>query len=81
VSLPRPDYPSAAKSVGAQGRVVIELMIDETGKVVKARAISGHPLLQKAAVAAALQARFSPTMLSGEPVSIIGTISYTFLLQ
>ncbi len=56
-------------------------MIDESGKVVKARAISGHPLLQKAAVAAALQARFSPTMLSGEPVSIIGTISYTFLLQ
>jgi VWFA-related protein/TonB family protein len=81
VSLPRPDYPSSAKSVGAQGRVVVELMVDETGKVVKARAISGHPLLQKAAVAAALQARFSPTMLSGEPVSIIGTISYTFLLQ
>jgi Ca-activated chloride channel family protein len=81
VSLPKPDYPSSAKSVGAQGRVVVELMIDETGKVVKARAISGHPLLQKAAVAAALQARFSPTMLSGEPVSIIGTISYTFLLQ
>jgi Ca-activated chloride channel family protein len=81
VNLPKPDYPSSAKSVGAQGRVVVELMVDETGKVVKARAISGHPLLQKAAVAAALQARFSPTMLSGEPVSIIGTISYTFLLQ
>jgi TonB family protein len=81
VSLPKPDYPTAAKSVGAQGRVVVELTIDEAGKVVKARAVSGHPLLQKAAVAAALQARFSPTMLSGEPVSITGTISYTFLLQ
>jgi VWFA-related protein/TonB family protein len=81
VSLPKPDYPSAAKSVGAQGRVVVELTIDETGKVIKARAVSGHPLLQKAAVAAALQARFSPTVLSGEPVSITGTISYTFLLQ
>jgi Ca-activated chloride channel family protein len=81
VSLPRPDYPAAAKSVGAQGRVVVELTIDERGKVIKARAVSGHPLLQKAAVAAALQARFSPTMLSGEPVSITGTISYTFLLQ
>jgi Ca-activated chloride channel family protein len=81
VNLPKPEYPSAAKSVGAQGRVVVELTIDEAGKVVKARAISGHPLLQKAAVAAALQARFSPTVLSGEPVSITGTISYTFLLQ
>lgn len=81
VSLPRPDYPSTAKTVGAQGKVVVELTIDETGKVVKARAVSGHPLLQKAAVAAALQARFSPTILSGEPVSITGTISYNFMLQ
>jgi len=48
---------------------------------VKARAVSGHPLLQKAAVAAALQARFSPTMLSGEPVRVTGTISYSFMLQ
>jgi Ca-activated chloride channel family protein len=81
INLPRPEYPSTAKSVGAQGRVVVELIIDETGKVTKARAVSGHPLLHKAAVAAALQARFSPTILSGEPVSITGTISYTFLLQ
>jgi protein TonB len=81
VSLPKPDYPSTAKSVGAQGKVVVELTIDETGKVVKARAVSGHPLLQKAAVAAALQARFSPTMLSGEPVRVTGTISYSFMLQ
>jgi Ca-activated chloride channel family protein len=81
INLPKPEYPSTAKSVGAQGRVVVELVIDETGKVTKARAVSGHPLLHKAAVAAALQARFSPTILSGEPVSITGTISYTFLLQ
>lgn len=81
VSLPKPEYPSTAKSVGAQGKVVVELTIDETGKVVKARAVSGHPLLQKSAVAAALQARFSPTILSGEPVSITGTISYNFMLQ
>ena len=81
VSLPKPEYPSTAKTVGAQGKVVVELTIDETGKVTKARAVSGHPLLQKAAVAAALQARFSPTLLSGEPVSITGTISYSFLLQ
>lgn len=81
VNLPKPEYPSNAKTVGAQGKVVVELTIDETGKVVKARAVSGHPLLQKAAVAAALQARFSPTILSGEPVSITGTISYSFMLQ
>ncbi|HYY96938.1 MAG TPA: energy transducer TonB, partial [Pyrinomonadaceae bacterium] len=81
VSLPKPDYPAAAKSAGAEGRVVVELTIDETGKVIKARAVSGHPLLQKAAVAAALQARFSPTILSGAPVSVTGTINYTFLLQ
>ena len=80
VSLPRPGYPSAAKSVGAAGTVVVEVTIDEQGKVVGARAISGHPFLQQAAVQAARQARFSPATLSGEPVKIKGTISYVFTL-
>ncbi len=55
------------------------MTIDEKGKVIAARAISGPLLLQSAAVSAARQAKFSPTTVSGEPVKIIGTISYTFI--
>jgi Ca-activated chloride channel family protein len=79
ISLPKPVYSQAAKSAGASGKVVVEVTIDEQGKVVEARAVSGPPLLQQAAIVAARQARFSPTILSGEPVKVQGTISYMFV--
>ncbi|MDT7687856.1 MAG: Ca-activated chloride channel [Acidobacteriota bacterium] len=80
LSLPRPTYPAAARESGASGKVVVEVTIDEQGKIIEARAVSGHPFLQKAAVAAALQARFSPATLSGSPVKVKGIINYVFTL-
>jgi periplasmic protein TonB len=79
ISLPKPVYPQAAKMAGASGKVVIEVLINEDGKVVEARVVSGHPLLQHAAVVAAKQARFSPAIHFGEPVKVQGTISYIFV--
>ena len=78
ISLPKPTYPQAARNSGAWGKVVVEVMIDEQGKIIEAHAISGHPFLQQAAVQAARQARFEPAMLSGRPVKIKGTINYVF---
>ncbi|HVF56101.1 MAG TPA: VWA domain-containing protein [Pyrinomonadaceae bacterium] len=78
-NLPKPLYPQTAKSAGASGKVIVEVTIDEKGKVIEARASSGHPLLQAAAASAARQARFSPTLLSGEAVKVKGTIVYTFV--
>lgn len=80
VSLPKPNYPESAKSVRAQGLVVVEVVIDTNGKVISARAVSGPSVLQQAAVQAAQQARFSPTTLSGQPVRVAGTINYNFAL-
>jgi Ca-activated chloride channel family protein len=81
VSLPKPIYPLAAQNMGAAGVVTVEVVVDETGKVISARALSGHPLLQTACVNAARLARFSPTILSGQAVKVLGTITYTFLRQ
>jgi TonB family protein len=61
------------------GTVIVEVMLDETGKVISARAQSGHPLLLSSCVNAARQARFSPTILSGQAVRVLGTITYTFM--
>jgi len=55
------------------------VIVDEQGNVISARAISGHPLLQAAAVAAARQAKFQPTFLMGEPVKVNGVITYNFV--
>jgi len=81
ISLPRPVYPAAARNAGASGKVVVEVTINEEGKVIEARAVSGHPMLPQAAVQAARLAKFSPAMLSGQPVKVTGTISYTFVWQ
>ena len=76
--LPKPDYPAEAYNAKASGTVVVQVTIDEQGGVVAAHAVSGHPLLQAACVAAARQARFSPTTLMGEPVKVNGVITYNF---
>lgn len=77
-SLPKPAYPAAAKAINAKGTVTVQVTIDESGRVVSASATSGHPLLRAAAVSAAQSARFSPTLLSGQPVKVTGVITYNF---
>ena len=79
ISLPKPAYPPAAKAVRAGGSVSVQVLIDEEGRVVSASAVSGHPLLQQAAVSAARGARFSPTLLSGQAVKVSGVITYNFV--
>lgn len=81
ISLPKPGYPPIAKSAHASGTVVVQVTIDENGNVISANAVSGHPLLRAASVAAARGARFSPTKLSGQPVKVTGVITYNFVAQ
>ena len=81
ISKPQPAYPPIAKAARASGTVTVQILVDESGRVVSASAVSGHPLLQQAAVSAARQARFSPTLLSGQPVKVSGVITYNFVLQ
>src|ERR1041385_7030299 len=81
INLPKPAYPPIARAAHASGTVVVQVLIDENGNVVSAHAVSGHPLLQGAAVGAARQAKFSPTKLSGQPVKVTGVIQYNFVAQ
>jgi TonB family protein len=81
ISKPQPAYPPIAISARASGVVTVQILVNEEGKVISASAVSGHPLLLQAAVAAARQARFSPTLLSGQPVKVSGVITYNFVLQ
>jgi TonB family protein len=81
ISLPRPEYPKAARSAHASGTVTVQVVIDETGNVTSAHAVEGHPLLEAASVEAAKTARFSPTRLCGEPVRVTGIIVYNFVAQ
>jgi TonB family protein len=79
--LPKPVYPDIARAARASGTVVVQILIDEEGNVLSAKAVSGHPLLQEASVAAAREAKFAPTRLSGQPVKVMGVIQYNFVVQ
>lgn len=75
IYMPVPEAPAG----DANGVVLVAIMVDESGSVIEARAVSGPQHLHAAAVAAARLARFSPTLLMGEPVRVTGTLSYNFV--
>ncbi len=79
VSLPKPPYPPAARAVRASGSVTVQVLVDESGRITSATAVSGHPLLRNAAVQAAREAVFNPTLLAGKPVKVSGVITYNFV--
>jgi len=76
-----PAYPPLAKAARISGAVVVELTIDESGDVISARPVSGHPLLKDAAVQAAQGWKFAPTKLQDVPVKVIGNITFNFMMD
>lgn len=81
ISLPKPGYPAEARAARVSGTVVVRLVIDERGKVLRACAIKGPPLLMRASELAAYKAIFSPTKLSGKPVKVTGIVTYNFVAR
>jgi len=75
-----PVYPPIAQRTRIQGVVVMEATVSKDGSVESLRIVSGHPLLSQAALDAVRQWRYRPTMLNGEPVEVITTITVTFYL-
>ncbi|MGB5039108.1 MAG: TonB family protein [Blastocatellia bacterium] len=78
IDRPQPRYPPMARAAGVEGAVVVEVSVSEVGRVVRARAISGHPLLRDSAVRAARDWTFAPTLVDGAPVKVVGTITFNF---
>lgn len=78
-SLPKPEYPRAAREQRASGSVTVMVLINESGSVISAGAVSGNPLLQLASRDSACGAKFSPTLVAGQPVKVSGIITYNFV--
>ena len=68
ISRKEPVYPEEAKRAGAMGMVTLNATIDKEGRVREVHVISGHPMLQQAAVDAVREWRYRPTMLNGAAV-------------
>jgi TonB family protein len=78
VTRVQPRYPVAAKRMNASGMVEVKITISEFGRVIEAKAISGHPLLLEAAENAARQWLFEPATLKGSPVVTQQILTFDF---
>ena len=79
IVLPKPTYPAIARAINLAGVVNVQVLIDESGAVVSAKAIDGHPFFRQEAERSARQAKFKPTLLSDLPVKVTGVIVYRFM--
>ncbi len=79
----RPAYPAAMRAAGLTGVVPIEAIIGRDGTVTSVRVLSAqvHPDFAIAAADAVRQWRFTPTLLNGEPVEVVMTVSVRFDLD
>jgi protein TonB len=80
IAYVQPVYPSIALQNRITGRVVIEAIIGPTGEVQSVRVVQSVPFLNEAALTAVRQWKYTPTLLSGVPVSVILTVSVDFTL-
>lgn len=76
-----PSYPEIAKQARVQGIVILEAHIDRRGHVGRITVLRGIPLLDDAALAAVRQWRYEPTLLDGQAVPVIMTITVNFRLN
>jgi TonB family protein len=77
----KPVYPAEARGAGVQGVVIVEILVDPAGDVVDARVLRSIPILDEAALNAVRQWRFTPTLLNGEPRSVLLTVTVSFRIQ
>ncbi len=75
-------YPDLARRAGVEGKVLVRVLVDKTGKVKKTRVdYSDNELLNDAAVKAVSQAVFTPAIQNKQPVQCWVTVPITFKLR
>jgi protein TonB len=77
----KPIYPQVAMAAKVEGIVIIEATIGKDGSVTNSKILRSQPLLDQAALDAVNQWRFTPTMLNGQPVDVIMTVTVNFTLH
>ena len=81
IEAPQPVYPDDARQQQIEGEVTVAIVVGEEGNVIFAKAKSGPEALRGAAEAAAMKARFKPTVVDDKPAKVSGAMSYNFVLD
>jgi TonB family protein len=75
-----PIYPELAQRARVEQIVMLEATVNEEGLVSSLRVIRGHPLLDQAAIDAVKQWEYAPTILNGQAVPVIASVTVPFSL-
>jgi len=81
IKTSKAEYSAEAMRARIEGKVVIEALVDEQGRVADARVVTSLPMLDEAALASAKQWEFTTTLLNGEPVPVLVMIELDFNLR
>jgi len=77
----RPQYPEIARAARVEGTIIMEAVLDTSGRVTQLRLLRSVPMLDQAALDAVRQWRYTPSLYGGRPVSVLMTITVRFTLQ
>jgi len=82
-SCAKPEYPEASRKAGETGTVLLNFLVDETGRVVEStiERSSGYPPLDEAAQSALRRCKFRPAIIDGTPTSARTRLEYVWTLK
>jgi TonB family protein len=79
VSAVRPEYPEMARQVGAEGRVVLKVLVREDGTIGRIQILEmPNPILVDGAITAIRQSLFAPATRNGVPCCATMLIPFIF---
>lgn len=77
----KPTYPSIARTTRMQGLVSVDLTVSGSGAVLKAKPVSGNPILMQAALDAVLKWKYSPFLIDGKPATVQISVTIPFAVE
>lgn len=79
VRLAMPVYPAMARQMNVQGRVIVQVNLDEEGDVISVKATSGPTTLRAASEEAARRSKFNPAKVGDKPAKSTGFVVFNFV--
>lgn len=81
ISMPRPQYPAAAKAANVEGTVVVKYVVSDAGVVTSAEVEKGPSELHGVCLSAVRSWRFKPAENEGRPVSVVRRATFPFRIR
>lgn len=81
IQTPAPVYPEMARAAEVEGTVVVRMLVNKEGRVEKASVVSGHPMLDAAALDAVRNWIFKPALQQHKPVAVWLAVPIKFVLH